>query len=55
MRGLEGYQRNILQLRLQGHTVPEISNQIGYTERTVHRVLQRVRHRLERLEATSAG
>jgi RNA polymerase sigma-70 factor, ECF subfamily len=53
MRGLEDYHRDILQLRLQGYSVAEISDQVGYTERTVHRVLERVRHRLERLEAAA--
>jgi hypothetical protein len=36
-------------LRLQGYMVAEISQQIGSTERTVHRVLSRVRSLLIRL------
>jgi RNA polymerase sigma factor (sigma-70 family) len=48
MRGLEGYQRQILELSLQGHSVAEISTRVGYTQRTVQRILQRVRSDLER-------
>jgi RNA polymerase sigma factor (sigma-70 family) len=48
MRGLEGYQRQILELSLQGHSVAEISTRVGYTQRTVQRILQRVRGNLER-------
>jgi RNA polymerase sigma-70 factor (ECF subfamily) len=51
MRGLEGYQRQIVQLRLQDYTVAEISVKVGYTERTVHRILKQVRKRLENLRA----
>jgi RNA polymerase sigma-70 factor (ECF subfamily) len=55
MRGLDPTQREILLLRLQGHTVPEISGKVGRTERTVHRVLSQVRERLKRLEAGLAS
>jgi RNA polymerase sigma-70 factor (ECF subfamily) len=48
MRGLDGYQRQILELSLQGHSVAEISARVGYTRRTVQRILQRVRSDLER-------
>jgi len=48
MRGLEGRERQIVCLRLQGHSVPEIKGQIGCSERTVFRVLERVKKRLER-------
>jgi len=34
---------------LQGHTAPEISTQVGRTERTVQRVLQRVKKKLVRI------
>jgi RNA polymerase sigma-70 factor (ECF subfamily) len=37
----------ILQLRLEGCTIEEISGRIGCSERTVHRVLERVRAQLE--------
>jgi RNA polymerase sigma-70 factor (ECF subfamily) len=39
--------RQILVLSLQGSSVPEISERVGYTERTVYRVLGWVRQRLE--------
>ncbi|HVC92446.1 MAG TPA: sigma-70 family RNA polymerase sigma factor [Pirellulales bacterium] len=43
--------REILQLRLEGHTVPEIAGRVGRSERLVHRVLDEVkkglRHWLE--------
>jgi RNA polymerase sigma-70 factor (ECF subfamily) len=45
--------RPILVLRLQGYTVPEISAEIGRSERTIHRVLEGVRAHLERLRAES--
>lgn len=41
--------RPILMLRLQGHTVEEISTLLGRTEYMVNRVLKRVRRRLEEL------
>ncbi|HXG11211.1 MAG TPA: sigma-70 family RNA polymerase sigma factor [Gemmataceae bacterium] len=40
---LEGRQRQILVLSLQGFSPPEISSQLGCTERTVYRVLERVK------------
>ena len=50
MRFLEqAHERRILELKLQGFTEPEISVQVGRSERTVRRVLQRVRQRLELL------
>jgi RNA polymerase sigma-70 factor (ECF subfamily) len=51
MRGLEGSEREMVMLSLQGYTVAEISDQVDRTRRTVQRVLQRVRQRLERLQA----
>jgi RNA polymerase sigma-70 factor (ECF subfamily) len=51
MRPLEERERQILELRLQGYAVPEIGATVGRTERTVHRVLERVRKRLERMDA----
>src|SRR5262245_55227837 len=43
MRTLEGRERDIFALSLQGCTIAEISEQAGRTERTVQRVLKRVR------------
>jgi RNA polymerase sigma-70 factor (ECF subfamily) len=44
---LEGRQRDILTLSLQGFTPVEISARLGCTERTVYRVLDRVKEWLE--------
>lgn len=49
MRDLEDYQRRMVQLTLQGHTVAEISEKENCTVRTVQRVLKRVRERLDKL------
>lgn len=49
MRGLEDYQRRIVERSLQGYTAAEISEQETCTVRTVQRVLKRVRERLEKL------
>ena len=43
MRSLEGRHREILALSLQGHPPAEISARLGCTERTVYRVLERVK------------
>lgn len=51
MQRLEGRERQILALSLQGLTTAEISAQVGRTERTVQRVLERVRKWLERMRA----
>jgi len=40
-------ERRMLELSLQGYSVPEISAEVGRSERTVHRVLGRVRQTLE--------
>lgn len=50
MRGLDERDRRVFMLRLQGFTVPEISAQVGRTERTVQRGLERVRKLLEQME-----
>jgi RNA polymerase sigma-70 factor (ECF subfamily) len=43
---LEVRDRRIVELSLQGHTNSEIGNVVGCTERTVYRVLERVRKHL---------
>jgi len=48
---LDGRHRDILALRLQGHPPPEISSRLGCTERTVYRVLERVKQWLEAVES----
>jgi RNA polymerase sigma-70 factor (ECF subfamily) len=47
LASLEGKQREILTLSLQGQSVPEISAALGCTERTVYRVLERVKEWLQ--------
>ncbi len=42
-------ERHMVTLSLQGATSEEISMQVGRSERTVQRILRRVRQRLERL------
>jgi RNA polymerase sigma-70 factor, ECF subfamily len=49
MRELTGRERDMLGLSLQGYDVAEISGRVARTERTVQRVLKRVRERLEQL------
>jgi RNA polymerase sigma-70 factor (ECF subfamily) len=49
MRGLEERERTILALSLQGYDSAEISEHVGRTERTVQRVLKRVREELEQM------
>jgi len=50
LSGLDERRRQMVVLRLQGYTVLEISQEIGCAERTVHRVLGKVRDSLKRLE-----
>jgi RNA polymerase sigma-70 factor, ECF subfamily len=49
MSQLDARERDIVALSLQGCCVDEISAQVGRTERTVQRVLKRVREHLERM------
>jgi RNA polymerase sigma factor (sigma-70 family) len=49
MRDLDERDRNILQLRLQGHSAAEIGDQVGYTQFTVEGVLKRIRKRWKHL------
>jgi len=51
MRGLDGDERPIVELSLQGFSTQEISEQLGRAERSVRRVRERVRKHLERLQA----
>jgi RNA polymerase sigma-70 factor (ECF subfamily) len=47
---LDEDERPIVELSLQGYTTQEISQQVDRPERTVRRLRERVRHRLERLQ-----
>lgn len=49
MRQLDDQQRRILSLSLQGCTTRQISGQVGCTERTARRVLERIRKQLHDL------
>jgi RNA polymerase sigma-70 factor (ECF subfamily) len=49
MRGLGEREREMVALALQGLAAPEIAERVGRAQRTVRRVLDQVRHRLERL------
>jgi RNA polymerase sigma-70 factor (ECF subfamily) len=51
MRGLDGDERPIVELSLQGFSTQEVSEQLGRAERSVRRVRERVRKHLERLQA----
>jgi RNA polymerase sigma-70 factor, ECF subfamily len=53
LRGLEPHEQEMLTLFLQGYSIPEISRQVGWAERTVHRLLARTRKRLERMQEES--
>jgi len=53
LRHLEERDRAIVALTLQGHPAAEVARQLGRPERTVFRVLERVKKRLRRLEAAN--
>jgi RNA polymerase sigma factor (sigma-70 family) len=44
-------ERAILELSLQGHTATEISSQLGRAERSVRRLREHIRKRLERMQS----
>ena len=48
---LDADERPILELSLQGHSASEISEQLGRAERSVRRLRERVRKRLERMQS----
>lgn len=54
LRDLEPREQEVVTLSLQGYSVPEISERVGRTERTVHRVLKRLREKLERMQNEEA-
>jgi RNA polymerase sigma-70 factor (ECF subfamily) len=51
LRGLDGDERRIVELSLQGYSTQEISQTLGRAERSVRRLRERVRQRLEGLRA----
>jgi RNA polymerase sigma-70 factor, ECF subfamily len=48
LASLDGGSRTVIELSLQGYTTQEISERLGLVERTVRRLRERVRERLER-------
>lgn len=54
MRGVEEEHRDIISLHLQGYTIPEISSQVCRAERTVRRILERTKKRMQRIQAEVA-
>jgi RNA polymerase sigma-70 factor (ECF subfamily) len=54
MRGLDIDDRAIVELSLQGYTSPEIGARLGFAERTVRRVRDRLKRRLQRSQAADA-
>ena len=54
MRGLEPDDRIIVELSLQGYTAAEISTRVGRAERTVGRVRERIKKRLQRMQEVEA-
>ena len=54
MTPLDERDRQVLTLRLQGHQIEEISSLVGCTERTVRRVLGRIKQRLQHHQAGTA-
>jgi RNA polymerase sigma-70 factor (ECF subfamily) len=51
--GLTEEERSIVELSMQGYSTQEISQRLGRAERTVRRVRERIRHRLERMQQDS--
>jgi RNA polymerase sigma-70 factor, ECF subfamily len=52
LRDLEAEERLVLEMSLQGYTTPEISERLGFAERSVRRLRERIRKRLERMQLT---
>jgi RNA polymerase sigma-70 factor (ECF subfamily) len=53
LAGLDGEERPVVELSLQGFTTREISERLGRAERTVRLLREGVRHRLERMRRES--
>jgi RNA polymerase sigma-70 factor, ECF subfamily len=54
MRGLDGDERSVVELSLQGYSTQEISATLNRAERSVRRLRERVRKQLEGLRAQGA-
>jgi RNA polymerase sigma-70 factor (ECF subfamily) len=55
LSGMEPRDRRIVELSLQGYSALEVAERVGSTERTVYRVLERVRKQLHALRAAAAN
>lgn len=53
MNGLSADHRRMLELRLQEHTIEEVADTVGCSERTVRRVLDRVKQQLQQQAKTA--
>jgi RNA polymerase sigma-70 factor (ECF subfamily) len=53
--GLGERERQVCELRLEGYTVPEISERVGRTEFTVEGILKKIRRSLRRLRDVDAA
>lgn len=53
LRGLSNQEQQIVQLHLQGYNAAEIAQQAACGERTVYRLLERLRARMEQLETAA--
>ena len=54
LRDLDGDERAVIELSLQGYSTEEISERLGRASRSVRRLRERVRRQLERRQAQSA-
>ena len=54
LHGLDGDDRSVVELSLQGYDTREISDHLDLSERTVRRFRERLRSRLERMSRNSA-
>ena len=41
--GIDGVERQVVELRIQGHTTPEVAKMVGWNERKVQRFLEKLR------------
>ena len=48
LKGLPSLYCQVLELRLQGHSVAEVAGQLGVARQTIYRALELLRHRLEK-------
>jgi RNA polymerase sigma-70 factor (ECF subfamily) len=55
LSGLDGDERAVVELSLQGYSTQEISERLGRAARSVRRLRERVRLQLERLRAEGVG